>query len=192
MGHTIAERAVTAENAEISQCAARRKIAATPRRGQHYGVEAIEHRLGHQPVRASGAAIGIRCARANSATRSMILPWARNQGAMTSRVAPRSLSSSTASARVGCGPVANAVVAVQRVVRVSSWATDSVRALACRARRAHRGDEHADVGIEPRYARHVRAAGEAHGSAGRPRRARRPGARRSPDSAIIAGMSTRA
>jgi hypothetical protein len=71
-------------------------------------------RSGPEPYRAtkrcgpSGAAIGIPLARAKFATRSVIRPWARNQGAMTNLVALRWRRTSAASASVGRGPVAEA------------------------------------------------------------------------------------
>ena len=78
-----------------------------------------------------GSAIEMPCAAASAATRSVIRPCARNQGAITRRSAPSALKNSAASATPGCGPVADPTcVPAQRVPAFRARATVAVRALA--------------------------------------------------------------
>ena len=92
------------------------------------------------------------CARAYSATRSVIWPCARNHGAITSRRAPRRPAAPRPRPD-GCGPVANAVAAVQRVVCGELVCHRFGPGVGVRARRSHRGDQHADLGVESRHSR---------------------------------------
>ncbi len=70
---------------------------------------------------------------------------------MTSRVAPRSRRTSAASASEGCGPVANAMVAVQSGVLHEVLGDRRRSRIGLGARGTHCRDENANIGVELRH-----------------------------------------
>ena len=102
----------------------------------------------------SGSVTEMPSAQADSATRSVMRPCARNHGATTSRRAPRRRRRSAASATDGCGPVANATPTPAHWVPArSASATVAVRGVGGVVRRTHRHHDHSEVAVAGRHTR---------------------------------------